>query len=727
MRILVYILMYGVLPFVCLSCTEDIQPEKDKKHEAVLWLDFGAEGAGKGGRSVLSSAEPLQHVTTACLYIYKGTGDDASLVACENLGWIEGTYTKKYKIRYMLEEGQSYTLMAVGMDKESATAYQWPALPDEPLPGDVKLGTSKAVFNEAGGATLANLAKSEFFVGTALAVYQGGVLMQQHTGNADTGNEVRIEMKRRTAGILLYVKDIPCTIDGERTTRMELVLGSQQRSELVLRRKEASTSTPEEVVLEETGVSFVSGSEILMNIPFPSEGYVENGTYQIAPPAPGSGVQRLPNTLLKGVYLLPLERESGATDATLTLHIYGENDELLKSFPVQEKDGKAVFDVASNHIYSIGIKWMDNNTENDAPISLSGDKIILDVKDWEEVTDEVIFPNPDALAGLKPEFNPNNYIFNSIDHTDIIINAVLPDDNTDNWNVTILNVGADEQTTTNCDWLWIRPYGSEDNWEHSYSSPVPTSKKMELFMNHYAVKAPYAEKPAGSITADDIRQDYRTARILLTAGTHSYTLNIRQYNAITVKYWNEEEKKDYYAGFSRLDYGDEYDRESGESLGKAEVHGWGYFESKNDLCYVGYKWSDYDGLTNWENIEKKDAWKSVWKGSALQICHHPFKEVSGNALVESTAQDACWFFPSIGEMAGLISMDKPLRPDNQEVLNLRRDEYYWSSSPDGIGYDSYRIKADAAGKWEDVDRGGRNGWNGPYINLHYLRQACRLK
>ena len=194
-----------------------------------------------------------------------------------------------------------------------------------------------------------------------------------------------------------------------------------------------------------------------------------------------------------------------------------------------------------------------------------------------------------------------------------------------------------------------------------------------------------------------------------------------------MKYWNEEEKKDYYAGFSRLDYGDEYDWESGMSLRKAEVHGWGYFESKNDLCYVGYKWSDYDGLTNWENIEKKDAWKSVWKGSALQICHHPFKEVSGNALVESTAQDACWFFPSIGEMAGLISMDKPLRPDNQEVLNLRRDEYYWSSSPDGIGYDSYRIKADAAGKWEDVDRGGRNGWNGPYINLHYLRQACRLK
>ncbi|MBQ3608884.1 MAG: hypothetical protein IJA03_02430 [Bacteroidaceae bacterium] len=663
-----------------MACTDEHHSTSVAAEEAVLQLCF----EDTDSRTVLNSSAPLQEVTEAYLYIFQGDTDGAPMVACEDLYWGKGMVQKEYKIRYNLDKGgQAYTVMAVGLDDASQTAYQWPATPETTDYTGITLGTAKAVSKSS-----VSMSQSEFFVGTAVVKYQDGEFIQQDDNVVQQNHTPTIEMKRRVAGILLYVTDIPCTLSDTKVTRMTLEMGIEQRKDLVLRRKyQTKGDKPADDVLDETGDSFDSGTTVLMDIVLPSSGYSVNGIYKMDAPPATDKVQYLENTILRGVYLLPVENSS------LNICLYAEdNNTPLKTFPVKLNDTEFVFDIQSNHIYSIGQKLTPDNTLDDVPVSLLGDKVVLDAQDWTSEIQSVVFPMPDILFGIKSvDFDADKYIFNCMATDAGKVRVFLPEDAS--W---ILSVPDD------CDWLYIREANTENTWEKSVNG---TSKQVDiqLFMKDYAVVPDYVKN--GTATKEDYENDYRTAVLKLNVGAKEYELPIRQYNAIVTSLYDEKDEHTQYVGFSRLDYGDWFNADG--SLYNAESkHLWGYSDKYNSGIFVAYnaERGTYNGINN--TIELYKQWQSEekWNESAVGRCFRGFLEPVNNVVttkfpaesLENLDSDEvnadlirdCWYLSSIYELDKLYLLTENLGI----TFNLKLgDYYYWTSSPDGVVKDIYRM------------------------------------
>ena len=703
MRIYLNLLLLMAMVFGMTSCTEENRSEPVATEDAVLQLCLEEPIS----RTLLSSSAPLQEVTEAYLYIFQGEDDNAPLVACEDLFWGKGMVQKEYKIRYDLDKtGQKYTLMAVGLDDSSQSAYQWPATPETTNFTGITLGTAKAV-----SRSKTDMAQSEFFVGTAVVHYQGGLFIQQD-GESQTPT---IEMKRRVSGVLLYVTDIPCTLNNRKVARMTLEMGVEQRQDLVLRRKySVKGATPADDVLDESGSLFASGSKVLMDITLPSAGYQEGETYAIDAPAATDKLQHLSNSILQGIYLLPVE------GASLNICLYDESASLIRSFPVKLDDVETTFDIQSNHIYSIGQKLTPDNTLDDVPVSLLGDKIILDAQDWTEISQNVDFPLPDVLFGIKPvDFDKDNYIFNCIATDEGKIRVFLPNDA--DWTLSIPD---------SCDWLYIRKDGTTDLWGKSISGSVK-QMDIQLFMKDYAVVPEYVKN--GTATKETYMNDYRTVVLTLYVGPKVYTFPIKQYNAIVVKLYDTDEKHNQYAGFSRLDYGDRFNVD-GSLYTAAVKHRWGYNSNYNTGIFPGYDSADfgkYNGINNsgvvYNSVPSND---ELWSESAMCKCFSSFTNCNEQGqLIETWGLSkleelgiyqtdyntihGCWYMPAIKELAALYQI-KNMSDTN---FNLKNDGY-WSSSANGIVRKSWSISMQN-GKESAFSRYNED-------NVFYLRQATFL-
>lgn len=697
-------------------------------------------------RTSLNSSEPLQHVENVKLYIYQmdastvaeGTPETAeqfvqriqgaTLYATETLPWknqsTSSGVSMSYKIQTPLEPGGEYVFLAVGTDAESEENYEFPTKKD----ASATFGSAQARF-KCEGTTLSEqelrekMAKSEFFSGYQVAQLCSpdpgsksilAPLKKHDAGNYfydDKAGQTTVELTRAVAGVLLYMTDIPAkwnkageSGDGYRVTKVKLRLHRMPASSVSLCGQSTETGSNTDTGTEEGPVLIESMD--LSELQFPSEGDL----YQIV--GQKGEVQTLDNTLLYGAYLLPVSSETGK--ATFTLELWGKQcgtdgkiqegaveEEELDSFEcfLEETNSSASssdFAIERNHVYCIGQKPVADDTEGDAPVSLAGKEIVVDVQDWMPISDAIEFPYVDTNAKFNPDFDPG-YIFNCINASfelPIVCNS------NSKWQLSVPD---------DCDWLYIK---QADGllWDKTYtkekltdpdakSNPAP----LTLFIMDYA-------EYRASYDNVDIKNDIRTVDLELrtigydeTTGKESIvkttTLTIKQYNAISVTFGKNNQ---YKVGFSRLDVGDEFYKSSEEAEADMKNQGkeydgkWiGVAHTTGRKAYGWGYWSSYDifrGSAD-ENIGKSviqdlrtrvssyiDYWsENIALSEAITFCPKVSAEITGalnyNKGIYNNIKNSLydfWYLPSEKELENFMYLAQ-----KTSSFNLLEGGWYW--------------------------------------------------
>lgn len=682
-------------------------------------------------RSELTDGAPVNHVQSVRILVFKGGTETNSYTDAtyegEEIYINQATATKKaiawptpteegqekpdkitYQMNYPFVEGVTYTLLGVGQDDQFAKTYGI-----DLTPGTTTLANAYAKLKED-----ASPKECDFYTGTTTFTYEG---RDTHIDD--------LRMKRRVAGVLLYVTEIPQSLtdennDNYRITSIQVCLGgsTNQNSSVRLQRDFENWNE------EPAGQDKLDGSNVIAEITG-----LENWTYtdrQDFYMEDGSI-----KTARTGVYMLPLNATEGTP--TFTVKMYGKKlssdatggategeEKELKSFTVEQRDtdGESVtsFPIRSNYLYSIGKYNPEEGV--DEPISLSGDPIYLEVLPFDELEVSHDFGEAPVQALFDDKENP---IYDCINQTFKV--KILPPLTTIRSRVekVTLTLGGityalneqgdsinieedtfeddnDELTTDEKkelygNWLYIKKEGDNTPDEQgTYVKTLDVSKdqttEVTFFITDYArprrnwgwkVENLTSSEYSWQGTQEDIEhinKDMRTMNVILHTyfndGTNARTdtLCIRQYNAITV-YYNPKDGSNQWTncGFRREDT-----KENGNKI-TAEWK----FNNSNDTNYKVYGGQNkaYHG---WENLARigwnytsDDNWQELWSGSAMQKAQTLFRKISDEKIMTHTNpgnndwpksqrnSGECWYLPARYEMEGLITMVSSIRDGHQ--------------------------------------------------------------
>lgn len=550
----------------------------------------------------------------------------------------------------------------------------------------------------------------------------------------DRLNVVQVELRRRVAGVLCYFSDIPYKLNIENTpyrvTNVRLSLHTTQNGQISLMRKLSDDGKP---VQDDFGQP-VEGKEIsrtlcefnLMDFKAQAAAPNTGDPLYLIPTAHLEGRKQLPNTILMGTYVLPIQKEMGK--ATLTVDLLGyeyddtsNNDNhiavgkgpkdveatLIKSFPAiyEKKENQESYDLLPNVIYHIGHKLENDNTEGDYPESLAGTKVTVQEQKNDTTNVNVEFPSVPIVPlmswldqnGNKFKTEPEKegdpfYIFDSMGSSDNYINisaSILYS----GWKLEVIDItpGAQPDST------WV------DVWDETterYVSKLEGSgeTRLKIRMHDFA-----------SVDASLRGEETRTIIIRLTAKNNagelvpeaSTDLKIWQYNALIVKMESDDNG---YRGFSRFDFGTQRDQTTGEEIPNTAITmGWGYWTS----FPITPAWGN--GKKNYEFLRKH--WTKNFKGCAVQRCG---VGACGEELdIENYTDDQVfWYLAARDELLPFFAAYH-----NQEKAHIKKDQFYWTSNEwqnqwraaAGI----YSLKKNKA-TWDDKRK----------ENLFYARQAC---
>lgn len=306
-------------------------------------------------RTDLSGSGNVQHVTAVQLYIFDGTGPNATCVASEDIGWsahfgnIPPTVTSSmnYRVKYSgLVNGNTYTFLAVGTDASSAATYGYPAAI---VVGTTQLSNAIAMLTGTEATTWKNMRQSELFAGaTALTA-------------SSYGTQGNVNLWRRVAGVMGWFTNVPTNIGGNTVANIRISLYTQQNKSVPLIQR---SQTPVFADYLQNPV-VTTGGQVLVEIPVPG------GT--------------LPITVLsKGSYVLPVPAPApvNANDYTLKVELVDVTGAVLRSNRVTlagtddsnsspgngtgviDPQGIYRFPIVANRFYGIGTSLV--------PINLSG-------------------------------------------------------------------------------------------------------------------------------------------------------------------------------------------------------------------------------------------------------------------------------------------------------------------------------------------------------------------
>ncbi len=315
-----------------------------------------------------------QHTTDVFLYIFQGTGSDATCVACENVGWSEHfgsnlpehTAQMPYEIKYKdFLYNVPYTLLAVGLSKDAKTVYGFPGAiggKESTTWDGITLGEAKAELAE--GQTCDGINTSEIYVGTA-------------EFTPLSGKEVKVNLWRRVAGVAGYFKNVPRSIDDTPVTALRIALYDNQNTALPLLEREQAPVFKDYI---ESKTKDEDG-DVLVNIPV-----TEFGTDK---------------KVNGGAYVLPAPAPSGTGNWTLRIELVDKDGEVLDSRRAKLPEGDGLdpgitgggtgiidtesayrFPIVANHFYALG------SPKN--PIDLQGqglDILITIDPTWREEVD----------------------------------------------------------------------------------------------------------------------------------------------------------------------------------------------------------------------------------------------------------------------------------------------------------------------------------------------------
>ena len=499
----------------------------------------------------------------------------------------------------------TYRVLCIGFDEASKTVY------------DLMSGETLNTTIFATGKTLA-VAKAKLTDTKAYEEQTGTYQMYGYDGTGelfagwtefefepDNINIAEVELKRRVAGILCYVTDIPAKIENTEVKGIRLCLNTKANGEIGLCRLDkpwedfgagggGDASSYGDTTLAYRDLSdWKADGEILTN----DEG----------------------KNLTMGVYLIPIDvvndSELGSNFNTLSVQLFGGENyqfnketgkvtggEPIKTFNVLNEQGHSTerketaerYNILPNYIYHIG----DKDDDIDEPMSLLGQKITVVPEEWREETIPVEFPSVPIKVTIENSDDFEGEILDCIGIETVlnIRNAVVHKD----WYLTTTSEGVYfKQSDGTYDKFY---YPSDDEKESSDIVPVT------IVITDYAKYNDY------KTTA--VEDDKRPIDIQVMVGSEVQDkIEAEQWNAIIVSVYDDDDNdKDsdewrHYAAFSR------YDKTEGRV-------GWGFNGLYGyQFLGTGYSGTDKDlqGQYNYNHVVANKA--EDWDISAIAKGH----------------------------------------------------------------------------------------------------------
>ena len=346
--------IYHILCLLALATLGACQTGDDtngQEENGQITIKFTAEPLT---RTTLASSDNVQHVKYVQVYVFDGTEASAVCVASENVGWKQlqpgGTVTQYYTLKQKLDDGKTYTILAVGLDNDNSeqegSGYAY-GLPDAIKQGTT-LGDAKATLAE--DRTAADMNKAELFAGSNTVTVQPGA-----------NRITEITLMRRVAGVMAYFTNIPSDVE-----EIQLILYDNQYKDVPLI---AQTSN-------DYGTGQLEGSTVLLDIKVSQDILKQEVVY--ASDRKTVVGTKLPGTVLQGAYMLPMPApESGHTLTLVQIKNGGTQQEnnLVLSSPASVSTN---FPIEANCFYTIGRKDADHDEPYPLEDLSDGDYIYVD-------------------------------------------------------------------------------------------------------------------------------------------------------------------------------------------------------------------------------------------------------------------------------------------------------------------------------------------------------------
>ena len=548
----------------------------------------------------------------------------------------------------------------------------------------------------------------------------------------DNINIVEVVLKRRVAGILCYLTDVPLKVnyDGKEqyVTGIRLCLASPAATSISLCRKEGNPTEIEGFgTLDENGgtIPFESleGNKVTTlayyQLPYEEQNYDITNTKETFQEGGETA------NYLMGVYMLPVKC---TVEEILFVQLMVQEDKPTSQnqgyetglylpdgrcslsmgqpgpkFIVKESNsGKKDFDIRPNYIYHIGNK----DDDIDEPVSLLGQELLVDAKAWTDETIPVEFPS----VPIKPKMDipyGASYVFDCIPQT-----------------ITI------EVTNSILNSPWTLQAGNgiyfktDKGYSYQYEAKETDYKKKDGPVEVEMLIADFAELDAPDMREIEIKllgEDKTTV-----VATHT----VKQYSAIVV-----ETEENVYRGFSRFDLGTDRNSVDGSVVSNEGTWPWNYYYNRNGYVsnwsandIYGTGASDSFGETNLINAKSKaqqegeftlfnfvgpqnyeDSYDSKWADIVSEesaIYAAGLSSYTGEAT-SASLNGHYWYLPAHNEMEAFIK--KAVEDNKIEEWNLVRQRSsdskddlehhkYWTSTAYGT-LTAHTHYINAKGKW----------------------------
>lgn len=624
-------------------------------------------------RSQLTSSEGLQHIESMYAYVFApDAGSDETCVYVQKLEWVpasEANVQNPFRTRLKFDtrsySGKELTVMVVAVDNNEDT-YNFPngeKTGHDDLASLKGLTLDQAKLKLAQGKSGDDMCHTEIFAGWQKFEY-GDQL-------------ISVTLNRCVAGVLCYVTDIPAMSGEKKATAMRLCLRKEKLgTEFSLKpvTKEVTQPDGSQVTVNSfDSYATVSTADEQTLASCDLSGYEtrEDGRLLYIPAMDNGEVKTKENSVLLSAYLLPLKSTATSSPENSTLVLYldyadanGGNTES-KEYKIvlgSTETERYAYSLEANRIYSIGSKPVSDEVESDRPASLEGTSIELNVMDWDVVDFATEYPQYSLDTRMVVPYNTENYIFDCINTTFTM--RIIPSSNTGAWTLTSKTISTGlVQETNPMNFIYFRKAGTTDSWANQLDCSAEEAKNpmdVEVQVYDFVADRDYNSISQYPTLQEKLENDYRTANILLyEGGIEKLSLPLKQYNALIITMSDKAKSK---RAFSRLDYGQTFDWNTGEHLQDAKQLQWGFWTST-----PGYYPNDEDD--GYENLkEARD--QAGWPSSAIQLC-------SKSSLGGITPADY-WYLPAKNELKALLEF--VVGTEGVQSMGISTDTYYHTST-----------------------------------------------
>lgn len=624
-------------------------------------------------RSQLTSSEGLQHIESMYAYVFApGAGSDETCVYVQKLEWVpasEANVQNPFRTRLKFDtrsySGKELTVMVVAVDNNEDT-YNFPngeATGHDDLESLKGLTLDEAKLKLAQGKSGDDMCHTEIFAGWQKFEYGD--------------QSISVTLNRCVAGVLCYVTDIPAMSGEKKATTMRLclrneTLGTEFSLTPVTKKVTQPDGSQVTVNSFDSYATFSTEDEqTLASCDLSGYETREDGRLLYIPAMDNGEVKTKENSVLLSAYLLPLKSTATSSPANSTLVLYLDyadasgNTTESKEYKIvlgSTETERYAYSLEANRIYSIGSKPVSDEVESDRPASLEGTSIELNVMDWDVVDFATEYPQYSLDTRMVVPYNTENYIFDCINTTFTM--RIIPSSNTGAWTLTSKTISTGlVQETNPMNFIYFRKAGTTDSWADQLACSAEEAKNpmdVEVQVYDFVADRDYSSISQYPTLQEKLENDYRTANILLyEGGIEKLSLPLKQYNALIITMSDKAKSK---RAFSRLDYGQTFDWNTGEHLQDAKQLQWGFWEST-----PGYYPNDEDD--GYENLkEARD--QAGWPSSAIQLC-------SKSSLGGITPADY-WYLPAKNELKALFEF--VVGAEGVHSMGISTDTYYHTST-----------------------------------------------